>query len=130
SHAGLLDPLAGLVGATGYELVWAPRLAGGASGLCRQRERRIEVLAALPANGRVAVLIPWRKRRIRTFGVGSTTGGPIGACPVGRTGAMPVGRVRIPPTGREAVLDSPGLAKCRFRFVLALDAPGCEARSR
>jgi len=57
SHAHLLDPLVQLARDLGYTVVWSPEIPGGAKGLCRRRARRIEVLATLAPNYRVAVLV-------------------------------------------------------------------------
>ncbi len=57
THAYLLGPLERLAEGLGYAVVWSPGLPGEAKGLCRRRERRIEVLATLAPNYRVAVLV-------------------------------------------------------------------------
>ncbi len=57
THAHLLAPLEALAQGLGYTVVWSPEIRGQAKGLCRQRERRIEVLATLAPNYRVAVLV-------------------------------------------------------------------------
>ena len=57
SHADLLPALERLATDSGYSLSWAEELPGAAKGRCRRRERAIEVLAGLPANDRVQVLI-------------------------------------------------------------------------
>ena len=57
SHAHLLPALEQLASATGYTLTWARDIPGGAKGRCRRDKRTIEVLADLPANDRVQVLI-------------------------------------------------------------------------
>ncbi len=70
SHAWLLTPLEELAVDLDYRVAWVEQLSGGAKGLCRRGTRQIEVLATLAPNYRVAVLVPWRKHRIRTFGMG------------------------------------------------------------
>ena len=57
SHAHLLDPLEALARGLGYTVVWSPDIAGRARGLCRRRERQIEVLSTIAPNYRVAVLV-------------------------------------------------------------------------
>ena len=57
SHAHLLDPLEALARGLGYTVVWSPEIAGRARGLCRRRERQIEVLSTIAPNYRVAVLV-------------------------------------------------------------------------
>ena len=74
SHEHLLPMLEQLARDNGYSVEWAGQLEGSTKGRCRPRERAIAVLAGLPANDRVQVLIPWRKHRIRTFGMGAGRG--------------------------------------------------------
>ena len=57
SHADLLPALEQLAADSGYTLSWAQELPGATKGRCRRRERTIEMLAELPANDRVQVLI-------------------------------------------------------------------------
>ena len=57
SHAHLLPALEQLATDSGYSLTWAEQLPRAAKGRCHRGARTIEVLAELPANDRVQVLI-------------------------------------------------------------------------
>jgi len=57
SHAHLLAPLEQLARGLGYSVVWSPELPGNAKGLCRRRERQIEVLSSIAPNYGVSVLV-------------------------------------------------------------------------
>lgn len=57
SHAHLLAPLEQLADGLGYSVVWSPELPGGAKGLCRRKERQIEVLSSIAPNYGVSVLV-------------------------------------------------------------------------
>ena len=57
SHAHLLAPLEQLARGLGYSVVWSPELPGGAKGLCRRKERQIEVLSSIAPNYGVSVLV-------------------------------------------------------------------------
>jgi len=57
SHAQLLTPLENLAVALDYRVAWVEQLPGTARGLCRRRDRRIEVLESLAPNHQVSVLI-------------------------------------------------------------------------
>ncbi len=57
THAHLLQPLEQFAQGLGYTVVWSAEIAGGAKGLCRRRQREIEVLTTIAPNYRVAVLV-------------------------------------------------------------------------
>ena len=57
SHAHLLPALEQLAADSGYTLTWVDQLPGGAKGHCHRGAHKIEVLAGLPGNDRVQVLI-------------------------------------------------------------------------
>ena len=57
SHADLLPALERFAADSGYSVSWVDQLSGGAKGRCHGRTRSLEVLAGLPANDRVQVLI-------------------------------------------------------------------------
>lgn len=69
SHAHLLAPLAAFAESLGYSVSFEA-IDGSAGGFCDRKAKRIVVEASLPANAQLRTLIPWRKCRIRTFGVG------------------------------------------------------------
>ncbi len=57
SHAHLLAPLEQLADGLGYSVVWSPELPGNAKGLCRRKERQIEVLSSIAPDYGVSVLV-------------------------------------------------------------------------
>ncbi len=70
SHIALIPRLEALARGLGYQVIWTAELPGRAKGLCRRKQRQIEVLTTIAPNQGVSVLIPWRKHRVRTFGMG------------------------------------------------------------
>lgn len=57
SHAWLLTPLEELAVELDYRVAWVDRLRGGALGICRRRDREIEIAEGLAPNRQVSVLI-------------------------------------------------------------------------
>ena len=57
SHAHLLAPLEQLARGLGYSVIWSPELPGGAKGLCRRKERQVEVLSSIAPDYGVSVLV-------------------------------------------------------------------------
>ena len=68
SHAELLDPLAALAGELGYVMSYA-ELDGTRGGFCDYHSKRIVIEDRQAPNAKVRVAVPWRKQRIRTFGM-------------------------------------------------------------
>ena len=71
SHRGLIAPLRALAGELGYRVEIRELPDDGPGGWCDAKRREI-VIAAGPANRQVRTLVPWRKRRIPTFGMPSS----------------------------------------------------------
>jgi len=68
SHADLLQPLGRLAADLGYTVSFE-NIAGATGGWCDSHAKRIVVDSSQAMNGQVRVLVPWRRRCIRTFGM-------------------------------------------------------------
>ena len=53
----MIPRLEALARGLGYRVVWSPELPGSAKGLCRRKQRQIEVLNTIAPNHGVSVLI-------------------------------------------------------------------------
>jgi len=68
SHAHLLAPMEAFAESLGYSVSFET-IEGAAGGWCDPKNKRIVIDADVPANAQLRTLIPWRRWRIRTFGM-------------------------------------------------------------
>jgi hypothetical protein len=68
SHAHLLAPIRVFAESPGFSVSFES-IPGETGGWCAQKARRIVVDADAPADAQLRILIPWRRRCIRTFGM-------------------------------------------------------------